>query len=70
MVGQSQSGCRQLNQRQFCALVKKPFAPDKVLAKYLAAFDCSSSKSRKGKGVKDTERTLKGQEATESEQAA
>lgn len=51
MVGQSQSGYRQLDQCQVHALVKNPFAPDKVLA-----FECSSSKSRRVKGVKDTER--------------
>lgn len=50
MVGQSQSGYRQLDQCQVHGLFKKPFAPD------LAAFECSSSKSRRVKGVKDKER--------------
>lgn len=57
MVGQSQSGHRQLDQCPVHGLVKKPFVPDKVLANYLAAFECSSSKSRRVKGVEDTERT-------------
>lgn len=56
-MGQSQFGYRQPDQCQVHGLVRKPFVPDKVLANYLAAFECSNSKSRRVKGVKDTERT-------------
>lgn len=47
MMGQSQPGCRQVDQCEVHAFVKNPFVPDKALANYLAAFECSSSKSRR-----------------------